>query len=640
MPDGFGLSVPVEARLDQFAQDMQQLGQMADQQISSIEQKFRDLNPTIGSIAGAAGGLLGAWGLDKALDAVIALNKGFADLAETARSVNLSTDRLQEVQFATALKGLSADDTNSGLQKMVGLLSDARQNENSLSKLLDENDVKYKNRNGTLVTTNQLLNIAADLLQRAPNPQIETEIAKSLGLSQEWVQVLRQGPDAFNAQADAARAAGAVIDQQTIAKAKQFDEEWRKSSVEWGAYMKSALADLLPLLDDLIRKAAGFAETALIAAKGLATVPGGPGSSDIKDIVSSWQKFKDLVSNPNSTFAQQAAAMRDVLFGSSSSNSGAHVELSSNLLQPTTGNYSLGNSPGLAGIDLSAYTNPSKGNPADKDSNDAYDRALNNVKKLTAEYQAQTATIGLNTGAQKEAKTAADLKAAADRAELELTPELKAEIDKYSAALGQAAQATADAKQKYEGMNSAIQSGGNEVISVLDGIRQGSLTGTQAVVQLENALIKAFEQAALLGTGPLASILGTSASAGSGGTGGLLGSLFGVSGRASGGPVSGGVPYLVNENTPNSEIFVPDVSGTIVPQDLIGRGGGSSGVAVNVVNNGQAANVRSQTSNDGTGGMTIDLIMDPIIAKNVGRPGTQTARALLARGIDQPLARR
>ncbi|MHA3913843.1 hypothetical protein [Halovulum sp. GXIMD14793] len=54
---------------------------------------------------------------------------------------------------------------------------------------------------------------------------------------------------------------------------------------------------------------------------------------------------------------------------------------------------------------------------------------------------------------------------------------------------------------------------------------------------------------------------------GGGGIGGMLAGLFGGA-RAMGGPVMAGVPYLVNENTPNSEIFVPSQSGAVlnVPQ--------------------------------------------------------------------------
>ena len=50
--------------------------------------------------------------------------------------------------------------------------------------------------------------------------------------------------------------------------------------------------------------------------------------------------------------------------------------------------------------------------------------------------------------------------------------------------------------------------------------------------------------------------------------GGLFAAIGSIFGRATGGPVQGGQPYLVNEDTPNSEVFVPSKSGAIlnIPQ--------------------------------------------------------------------------
>ncbi len=59
------------------------------------------------------------------------------------------------------------------------------------------------------------------------------------------------------------------------------------------------------------------------------------------------------------------------------------------------------------------------------------------------------------------------------------------------------------------------------------------------------------------------------------GEGGGLGSLFG-GGRASGGPVQAGVAYRVNEQTPRSEWFLPDVSGRIVTDRQMRQSGGQS----------------------------------------------------------------
>lgn len=61
-----------------------------------------------------------------------------------------------------------------------------------------------------------------------------------------------------------------------------------------------------------------------------------------------------------------------------------------------------------------------------------------------------------------------------------------------------------------------------------------------------------------------------------GGFGGFIGSLFGGA-RANGGPVDAGKAYLVNENTPRSEIFIPNTAGTIVP-----AGAGSTVINMNI----------------------------------------------------------
>jgi hypothetical protein len=49
-------------------------------------------------------------------------------------------------------------------------------------------------------------------------------------------------------------------------------------------------------------------------------------------------------------------------------------------------------------------------------------------------------------------------------------------------------------------------------------------------------------------------------------------------GRAAGGPVYAGAPYMVGEEGP--EVFVPDTAGAIVPNHAMGGGGG--GVTLNI----------------------------------------------------------
>jgi lambda family phage tail tape measure protein len=68
-------------------------------------------------------------------------------------------------------------------------------------------------------------------------------------------------------------------------------------------------------------------------------------------------------------------------------------------------------------------------------------------------------------------------------------------------------------------------------------------------------------------------------------------SIFGLSGRAAGGPVSAGTPYIVGEKGP--ELFMPTSSGTIVANNKLSSGGSSAGASTTIINNISAIDSRS-----------------------------------------------
>lgn len=63
--------------------------------------------------------------------------------------------------------------------------------------------------------------------------------------------------------------------------------------------------------------------------------------------------------------------------------------------------------------------------------------------------------------------------------------------------------------------------------------------------------------------------------------GSMLGSIFGLPGRATGGPVSPGRGYVVGERGP--ELFVPTSAGQVVANGGAGNGGRDVRVSINVV---------------------------------------------------------
>lgn len=110
-----------------------------------------------------------------------------------------------------------------------------------------------------------------------------------------------------------------------------------------------------------------------------------------------------------------------------------------------------------------------------------------------------------------------------------------------------------------------------------DAFERFALRGKFSFENLKDTALSTLHQiAAEIIRSGISSIFGGGSGSSGGGIGGVIlntvGSLFGA--RADGGPVSEGVPYLVGERGP--ELFLPGVSGAIVPNHQMGQFGGGS----------------------------------------------------------------
>jgi len=98
---------------------------------------------------------------------------------------------------------------------------------------------------------------------------------------------------------------------------------------------------------------------------------------------------------------------------------------------------------------------------------------------------------------------------------------------------------------------------------LLGAIKRGSLGFEDLRRTAINVLDAVAMQALKGGLGSAGSGLGGGGLGGLLGVGGLLGAVFGLPGRATGGPVSPGRGYMVGENGP--EMFVPTSAGRVEP---------------------------------------------------------------------------
>lgn len=140
---------------------------------------------------------------------------------------------------------------------------------------------------------------------------------------------------------------------------------------------------------------------------------------------------------------------------------------------------------------------------------------------------------------------------------------------------------TSDIAQMRSSFDSILVDGFSRAGDVLErgllgAIRRGSLGFDDLKRIAFNTLDQIAAQALQSGLGSLG-LGGGGAGAGGLNLGAIIGSIFGLPGRATGGPVSPGRGYLVGERGP--ELFVPTSSGRVVPN---GGTGGARDVNVSI----------------------------------------------------------
>lgn len=190
-----------------------------------------------------------------------------------------------------------------------------------------------------------------------------------------------------------------------------------------------------------------------------------------------------------------------------------------------------------------------------------FQKLIDAQQKRVELLQAEQATIGQSVGAQAQYRTQIELEAQAKAQEIALTPERIAAIQREAAAVGAATDELA--KQKFA--FNELQSSSQELGSALSQAFQGAIIEGKKFDEVLNNLVrrlesKAFDKLFDLAFAPQGA-----------GTSSLFAQLLSSLGKAGGGPVSGGQPYVVGEKGP--ELFIPKSSGMIVPNRVMGASG-------------------------------------------------------------------
>lgn len=253
----------------QFSAFGEKMGAAFDDAATSLthfDTVLKSLNDTIqkGGNVSVTSGIIGVLTKAGALGAAVAVVAGIAEgvhllgeemikLEQRANETGVSIQRFQLLQSAFNAAGVSTDKIASGLEEVSKKLLDMKYDSGDLGKFLDANNVKWKDSKDNIISTNDYIRESARLLQQAVaegGAPLARKVGESLGLSQELVRVLQQGPVAFDAMVKKATDLGVGLDAELVHKAAQFEKEWNAATSNMATWFKAQLAGLLPAMQE------------------------------------------------------------------------------------------------------------------------------------------------------------------------------------------------------------------------------------------------------------------------------------------------------------------------------------------------------------------------------------------------------
>lgn len=422
--------------------------QGATQQLSDYERAMdgasaaaqKTVQSTLDAQSALSSMALGVTGVAAAIYAAMVATEKFVlsigEMGDTAKRAGLDLASFQQLQFAAGVSGVNSKDFASGAEKMAMNLDDASRNTNDLSKLLDANNVKFKDGNTLLISNNQLWDVARGLISGAATEQQKIDVAKMLGLTKQWVPLLDQSAAAFKASKDEVSALGLVIDADVIAKAKKFDDEWRKTETVLTTELKVALAGLIPVLDGLIGQARTFAANIV---SGITAAANSPQGQQFTGNAARAGEVLNQVTNapPDTSLADRMAGVAlaaKALAGNISDLTraqldqdiatrklaSAHADLAKGYISDAEAQVKMAAARAAdAAAKAAAHTKiPAKDT---SDTTDAWDKAINSIDRHAAALAADSLAVGTSVATAAGLRTEFQLLEAAKQADLGVT---------------------------------------------------------------------------------------------------------------------------------------------------------------------------------------------------------------------------
>lgn len=530
MADNPQLVVAITARLDQFEKQLKEAGLIAGREVAAIERNVSSTDIFQGMAQGLGQQLTQEF--MKFVQAIPRMLDEISKVGDLSEAIGLGTTQIQNLRFAFEQSGGSAQQADAAMQRFADTVVDAGTGTGQLNKWLVANNVAVRNADGSYKSMHETLAAVANLIQNAGSKQEAMNLATdAFGRKNApaAVRALSDGAAGLVEWGHAAEQAGAVHTPELIAQAQKLDDEF----VALTATIRTAAQSL----------AVTFAGEWKLTMTNMQQQTRGMGVTWREWAISVEEFFSRFPGMSEST-EKRIEALR-----------GEIGKLKAEMLNiPFEGP--------LQGGPQRAPTAP----PADKVIKDPMAGASDQLEKNNRLLEAELRTVTLTVGEREKALELAKLEAAAIKAGLDPSVAITADMRQRVEEAGRLKQALSVAQAQFQEMNSASKEFGSALAdsfksAVLEGKKLDAILKTLINRLASKAIDRMFDM--MFAPTP-----------GAGGSSFFTNLLKGLTGKAAGGPVSGGHPYMVGER--GAELFVPNKSGMIIPNKALAKGSGGT----------------------------------------------------------------
>ncbi len=230
-----------ESGLTRFGKSLGKVGRAAGDVAHNIRGIAAPLTAVIsvGSIAGVAA-LATSWG-----------HLGF-EISQASLSIGISTGKLQALQGAAAVMGVSSGELTGSLKGLGNTLEDALygRNQQALMMLGRMGIGIHKTANGAIDTARAFTDLSG-AISRMKNPQTQELVANAFGLGAA-LPILRQGPRAIAAYEAKVKSLGGVLSNKDVASAQRFGISLNYLKIAFRGLINAISSKVLPVLRPLI----------------------------------------------------------------------------------------------------------------------------------------------------------------------------------------------------------------------------------------------------------------------------------------------------------------------------------------------------------------------------------------------------